>query len=356
MRCRFGFLLALAVAAPVFAGAPPQVDLSMLDKGMPGPRTQVLVLGSVHLSQMPKSFKPESLQPLLDKLAAFRPDVITIEALSGEQCDLMARHSTVYDPKDVETYCKSTDAAKAATGLDVPAAIAEMRTTLKSWPVDPAPVQRRRLAAVFLAAGENASALVQWLQLHASERHAGEGLDASLAAQLDKLATRNNEDVLIAARLAVRLGLQRVCPADDHTGDNVDVGDQQAYGKAVQQAWDAHPDQLKKILGEEGQLEKGGDMLALYRFINRPEIRRGQMDSDFGAALREPSPKQYGRLYVAGWEIRNLRMVSNVHAAFAEHPGARVLSIVGASHKPWFDKFLSQMQGVDIVDAEQALK
>jgi hypothetical protein len=79
-------------------------------------------------------------------------------------------------------------------------------------------------------------------------------------------------------------------------------------------------------------------------------------DGDFGAALREPSPQHYGRLYVAGWETRNLRMVANVRAAFGEHPGAHVLAIVGASHKPWFDKFLGQMQGVDIVDAERVLR
>jgi len=33
-----------------------------------------------------------------------------------------------------------------------------------------------------------------------------------------------------------------------------------------------------------------------------------------------------------------------------------VLSVVGASHKPWFDGWLAQMSGVDIVDAEDVLK
>ena len=75
-----------------------------------------------------------------------------------------------------------------------------------------------------------------------------------------------------------------------------------------------------------------------------------------GAAMAETSPSHYGRQYVGGWETRNLRMAANVHATFREHRGARVLSVVGASHKPWFDSLLGQMQGVDIVDAEQVLK
>ena len=99
-----------------------------------------------------------------------------------------------------------------------------------------------------------------------------------------------------------------------------------------------------------------GDMLALYRFINRPEVLRRQIAADMGAAMRDESPGPLARIYVAGWETRNLRMVANVRAAFRERPGARVLCIVGATHKPWFDSLLGQMQGVAIVDAEKVLQ
>ena len=37
-------------------------------------------------------------------------------------------------------------------------------------------------------------------------------------------------------------------------------------------------------------------------------------------------------------------------------PGRRVLNIVGASHKPWFDALLGMTQGVEMVDAEQVLR
>jgi hypothetical protein len=38
-----------------------------------GSPSQVLVLGSPHLSGMPVSFRAELLEPLLDRLAAFKP-------------------------------------------------------------------------------------------------------------------------------------------------------------------------------------------------------------------------------------------------------------------------------------------
>ena len=330
--------------------------LPVLDKGMPAPRSQVLVLGSPHLSQNKKPISREWLQPLLDRLAAFKPDVITIESMSGEQCDFVARHPVVYAPDSVGPYCASTEEAKAATGLDVPAATAEFHKTLNSWPDQPTPAQRRHLAAVLLAAGEHPSALVQWLQLPVAEQHAGDGLDDKLLALLRKRAASNNESYSIGAYLAARLGLQRVYSADDHTGDNIRIDDDKAYGDAVQAAWNAAAEKARPMRARQDALLEGDDVLALYRYVNQPDNLRLAIESDFGAALRDPSPQHYGRLYVAGWEARNLRMVSNIRVAFGEKPGAHVLAIVGSSHKPWFDGLLGQMQGVDVFDAEKVLK
>jgi hypothetical protein len=354
-----GCALAMACTGMACTGmAQAQVDLSALDREMAGPRAQVLVLGSVHLSELQEGVEPGSLEPLLARLVAFKPDVITIEAIPGESCELMARQPAVYDPDSVSRYCSKPDAARAATGLDVSAAIAEVGKALASWPAKPAPDRRRHLAALFMATGDNASALTQWLQLPQAERRTGDGLDAALVAQLDKAMTLDNESFQIAARVAARLGLPRVFPVDDHTGDNAAIPDAEvgAYADAIRQAWSASAAQLQPLREREDALAKRGDMLALYRYINRPDVRRVQADGDVGAAMRAASPKRYAQVYVAGWETRNLRMVANIRAAFRERPGARVLSIVGASHKPWFDSLLGQMQGVEIVDAEKVLQ
>ncbi|MBX9403704.1 hypothetical protein K4L06_20550 [Lysobacter sp. BMK333-48F3] len=333
-----------------------QVDLSALDKNMHGRPAQVLVLGTVHLSDMPKTFDAKTLAPLLDRVAAFEPEIITIESISGESCDLVARHPAVYSADDFKPYCRDTSDARAATGLDVPAAIAEANRTLKQWPAQPSAAQRRRLAAVFLAAGDSTSALVQWLYLPVAERRDGDGLDAKLVARLEKARAGRSENELIAAPLAVRAGLQRVHPTDDHTGDAVDVSDPQAYGQAIMAAWASAKEASKTVRERDDALRQGQDMLALYRYINRPDVLGVVADGDFGAAMREASPQRLAQVYVAGWETRNLRMVGNIRASFRERPGARVLSIVGSQHKPWFDSLLGQMQGVQIVDLQQVLK
>ncbi len=326
------------------------VDLAALDKDMVGPRMEILVLGSVHLSEY-KDFDRTSLDPVLDRLAAFKPAFITIEALSGEQCDLAMRHPSVYG-KD---FCASTEKAKTATGLDVPSAIAEINTQLKVWPAAPTPAQRRRLAAVFLAAGERASAYVQWLQLPQAEQRAGDGLDGTLVEMLEQFGTRNNEDYQIAARLAARLGHQRVYPVDDYTGGRHQIPDREAFGKAVQDAWSQDRSQLQPVIDEQKRLVTAKDMLSLYRLTNAPRTQAVMAESNVRPALVAVSVQHYPQMWVQGWEIRNLRMVANVLDVVRLHPGARVLSVVGASHKPWFDGWLAQMSGVDIVDAEDVL-
>lgn len=341
-----GLLAALPLAAQA------QVDLTALDREMAGPRAQVLVLGTIHLSGMPAGFDPASLDGVLDRLAAFRPEIITIEDEPGEECDLAARHPAKYGPD----YCPSTAAAQAATGLDVPAALQEAAGTLKAWPAQPTPAQRRRLAAVFLAAHDSASAYVQWLQLPAAERRAGDGLDAALVEQLVRIGTRNNESYQLAARLAARLGLARVHPVDNHTGDLAEVPDIKAFVREIEAAWAQAAPDWKAFEKRGAALEKSRDLLPLYRHLNTPESARLHAETNVVPAMRAKSAQGYPQIWVAGWEIRNLRMVANIRETFRERPGARVLTIVGASHKPWFDAWLGQLQGVDIVDAQAVLK
>jgi len=346
-------LIAIALCLSALPASAQSVDFAAFEQDIDGPRTQVLVLGSPHLSGMPDSFKPERLEPVLQRLARFEPEIITIEALSGETCDQLQRYVATYQDA-AKDYCWDTDAGKAATGLDVPAAVAEVDKTLAAWPERPTPAQRRRLIALFAAANDRASMLVQWLQLPVAERRVGDTLDAALLTQMEKIAQSKNENILIAATLAARLGLQRVYAVDDHTADGITAKAGPRLGETMQSIWAQSAD--APVLSKAKALETAGDMLAVYRFYNTVETQRDFIAFDFGAALKHRSPQHDGRQYVAWWETRNLRMVANIRAAIGNQPGARVLSLVGASHKPYFDAYLGLMHDIDVVDAETWLR
>ncbi|MFP5392770.1 MAG: DUF5694 domain-containing protein [Gammaproteobacteria bacterium] len=319
-------------------------------------RNEVLVLGTAHLSQLPATFQPASLGILNQHLLRWKPQVIAIEKLSGPQCAYLRQYPQRYR-ETVEEYCWDPAPARAATGLDVAGASAEAERLLASWPAEPTPAQRRRLAAVFLAAGESVSALVQWLRLQDTERRAGDGLDATLVEALDQLRSRRSETTLIAAPLAAALGLERVVGMDDHTADSPEA-DPDAYGKAVAKAWDNPATAQRRQMDERlyARLGDADGVMALYRAINDPAQARLIYDSDFGAALGEGSPQQFGRRYVAYWETRNLRMAANIREAMGQRPGSRTLVIVGASHKWYLEAYLNQMHDVRIVPSGAVLR
>jgi len=329
-------------------------------KGPPaGVPNRVLVLGTTHLSGL-KAVSPAMLAPLIDRLAAWRPTGIATEDLSGLQCDSLRRYPARY-ADTVREYCPDPTPATRATGLDVPAANAEAEHLLAAWPADPSPAQRRHLAAVFLAAGERGSALVQWLRLAPAERRAGDGLSEDLVAALDLLRTRHNETDLLSAVLAARLGLERLWSVDDHSADTPDPADlveRKAAGDAITHAWDnpaTHARQAEDARLAENVSRPGG-LLALYRAYNAPGAPALAYRSDFGAALVEPSRQQFGRGYVGYWETRNLRMVANIRDVLGRNPGMRLLAIVGASHKGYYEAYLNQMHDVTLVDTNSVLR
>jgi len=320
---------------------------------------EVLVLGTAHLSGI-KALTPSMLDPLLDRLVAWAPTAIATEEMSGLQCDSLRRLPARY-AETVETYCADPTAAGRATGLDVAAANTEAERLLAHWPAQPAAVERRHLAAVFLAAGEQGSALVQWLRLAPAERRADDGLTQELAATLDRIAARRNETTLVAAVLAARLGLERLWSVDDHsadTPDSADPAEAKARENAITRAWDneATRNRLAANTTLENSLSEPDGILALYRTLNAADQPALVYRSDFGAALDEPSPQGFGRGYVGYWETRNLRMVANIRDVLARQPGVRMLAIVGASHKGYYEAYLNQMHDVQLVDSAVVLQ
>lgn len=357
--------LALALAAPAFAAKP--FDPQAYQGRHIGAPTEVLVLGTPHLSGTPEGFDPAVLEPLLARLAAFRPDVIAIEALPGRSVAQLWEYREVY-PGMATGYGGRIMAlsalARPGVGLDMAGAEAEATRTLKAWPDAPTPAQRRRLAALFAAAGDPVSAVVQWRRLDPAERKADESVPQLLAEQLDTYSKpeRRNENELIAANLAVRLGLERVHPMDDQS-DAIGPeysGDLEAdFNAFAQSGWlDTlmQDPKFAPLRDADKRLTSPEAALATYRYMNSAEAGRIDADGQWLSMLDRESPNGVGRVRVALWEVRNLRMAANIREAAALVPGGRVLVVVGAAHKPWLDAYLGEMSDVRVVDAAGVLR
>lgn len=350
----------IAVAAPALAQPP--FDPREYRRHMAGEPTQVLVLGSAHLSGTPEGWDPVVLEPLLARLAAFRPDLITLETLSGRAISAMWQYRAA-DPGSAQPYggrvMMLAAAGSAGTGMDMAEAEGEAGRMLRTWPTAPTAAQRRRLAALFATAGDPYSALVQWWRLDAAERKVGDGINGTLMAQLGEYERRKNENHLIGSRLAARLGLERVFATD---ASNDDVMTPEQSDIFVRELFNPIVAQLKAdprfgpVMEAARQMGTPEETLAMYRLINRPEIGQRQAELEWRSMLDRPTTQNVGRMRLAAWEVRNLHMVANIRHAMAANPGGRVLVIVGAAHKQWFEAYLGMLPDVRLVDAQAVLR
>lgn len=360
-RLAAAMLLGLAIFV-----TPSEVSSQMFDPRhyqtkINGEPTQIMVLGTAHLSGTPDDWNLQVLEPLLERLAAFKPDIITIENQPGPTLTKIWKYREIL-PKAAATYggraLRMATEAGVSLDMDMPQAEAAVRRRLLDWPPDPTPADRRRLTALFAAAGDPHSALVQWWRLPEAERIAGEGVSRRLAIQLDELGQSRNESVVIAARLAIRLGLERLYPTDSQEDDVFTPHESDLFSKSVfpplVERFNADP--VLKGRGDVSRMTDGEKTLAEYRKLNSPAINRRSSEVEWLGVIDRPIKEDVGRKRMAGWEARNMRMAANIREASSRAPGGRVLVIVGAAHKIWLEAYLSMMADVEIVSTNKTLK
>ncbi|PWE18893.1 hypothetical protein DDZ18_04700 [Marinicauda salina] len=343
-------------AAFALQAAEPAVDFSGVQEPLGGEPTDVLVLGTSHLNQLPEdAFEPGHLALVLDRLEAFSPNVIAIEAVGGRTCDRIDRyphlHGDVYD-----RYCWDPEPALEALGMTRPEADAAAFEMLAAWPETPEASDRRRLAALLYGAGEAWSAALQWRRLDPAERVAGDGVSDALAEELDELLTSRNENNLLGVELGARLGLETLAAVDDHSADAVYARAPESLEPVIRSVWNNPPAEAVEVRERaETYLGSAESVLAGYRYLNSPAYQEAVIASDFGNAAAAPDADAVARQYVAWWQTRGLRMAANVIEAAANDPGADVLVITGSSHKPYFDAYLDQMHDIALVDVDAVL-
>lgn len=323
-----------------------------------GHKVQIAVLGTTHLREAPEALtRQDRFAPLVERLAAFKPDLVAVESIAGAQCDYLRAYEFAYEDT-AKTYCTDPTAARALLKLDGVAAEREIEKTLEAGR-SVTPAQRRRLIALFLAAGEPASACVQWLRLAPVERLPDANLSAELITQVEKRLSRRSEDTFIAIPLAVKLGLERIYPVDDHTGDRATGPiDEAAWGVNMKRVWSNPHAQTRHQLDKQAldSAVASGDVLAWYVWSNSPQAAQLTVAGDFGAAAADTSEQRTGRAYLAYWETRNLRMAANIREVVGRTKANRALTIVGASHKPYYERYLGMTSDVDLVVIDKLLK
>ena len=214
------------------------------------------------------------------------------------------------------------------------------------------------MVQALLAAYRLPSAALQWSYLPDTVRAAQAPVPAKAATAMDDYLQQANETSSIGLRLAHDLGHARVYPIDDHTSKDGLAAIWQRVQNVFSDSLLASIRNAPHEQTADSLLQRGiarGTLLPYYRYVNSEAYNQANVASQWGAFLRPPVPASLGRRRVALWETRNLNIAAHIRRATAQHTDARVLVIVGSSHKPFLEDYLRPMTGIEVVPFSEVL-
>jgi hypothetical protein len=316
--------------------------------------TKIMVFGITHLDSQPKVFDPAWLAPVMCRLKAFGPDTIFTEAMSGEQLAMLDAYKAVHGDAGKWAGPTLTIAkdAQMSLGLSAPEALAE--ANVLSGRKDLRFAERRRLAALFLAAAEPFSAATQWLQLPPGERVAKDGPTDKMATMISRFGKGRGELTSMAVPLAVSLGLARVYGAGDHASD-IALPDNEAFDAAVKATpgqialFNKDTPRLRPIGSKALVIDESGKVMPVFQTLNSARYAALDADAQWMSLLRSRQMGAVGRQRVAAWEAQNLHMVTVIRETTAATPGGKAVLFVGAAHKPFIEAYMRSLSDVEIV-------
>ncbi len=326
--------------------------------------TEVFVLGTPHLSEVADRFEPSMVAPLITALDDFSPDAIAVEKVSGRQAAAMERWNGRWGrvaQRFAGEFLSQGKRVQKNTGWSWSEAnqrADSLLTVARSDADTLDSTARLALVQSLTAAYRLPSATLQWSYLSKPVRTTQTTLSDNVASALTDRLDAANEVYSIAMRLAHERGHQRLYPIDHQAEKDraftVYPRLMKAIGDSMSTLFDTHPVPRRSDSLMDTGLEHGS-LLPLYRFDNSERRARADVDLQWRTMLDVDLPDKVGRQWLALWETRNLHMAGHIQRVVSQHSGGTVLVIVGGSHKPFFDAYLQQMMGVQVVDADDVL-
>ena len=362
-----GFAFAVGQERPA---AGPSDAISRLKAIQPeSSRTRVLVMATFHLRQISDALKPDMLDGLIERLERFRPDSICIETLPGprvQELELRKDAGPLYTDLlegFAARHLKMGKQALDVLGTTPQLAMRKVRELLASaralGPGKMTPPQRAGLALWMLAAYDPDSAALQWSYLTEEERKDQKEIPAALAGEIDNALTKANEVPAIAARLARRLGLEKLDPVDDfedlESYAEIDARLEEDMKNSPMLATVSKSPVYTESAARLQECVRKGDLLPQFILLNSAAFAAADIDAQWGVFLRTHFTSGSDRSRLGLWENRNLKIAARIRAVAALHPGGRVLVIYGAAHRPFLEVYLSSMADIRIVGLDELM-
>jgi hypothetical protein len=316
-------------------------------------QTEVMILGTTHLRAIKAPFDENALAPIVSRLTKFQPSAIAIESLRS--ADILAMIHGVDEYNSVLTQFVGDDFLELAKSiqeelaLTAGQAISKLNTLLSTN--DISDEERLNIIQVAIAAYDKSTALLHWSYLENDIKTTA--LPVNLQQYFKTKASNNNETNLISIPLAKKLQLNRLFSIDDHLDKDLypkiisEIRPSMKKSKYVSELRSS--DYVKKPQMLMSQAQKTNNWLPLFNWVNSTEYTEQVINTEWRLFIDKDMEIKPGLSRVALWEVRNLNMVSNIMRVVSNNIGGKVIVIVGANHKVFFEDYLSRMVGVKII-------
>lgn len=318
-------------------------------------KTEVLILGTTHLSQI-KGFEKKSLQPVLSRLEDFEFDAICIEGMPTELLnDIVSREDDTY--KDlIKYYGEARLSYQNEYKEKLQISFVDAHKKIDSL-VNLESIQyqnRIKLIDYYLATGDIASAVLQYKYVKDDTESIEQHFDKKIIETLQTSANYNNETYSLAVELAKRENLQKLEYIDNLQDEPLLYAD---FSEFITE-YVKNKDQFeyisslpifKKIDSIQSSSIDNNDLLPLYKFLNSEEYQKADYEAQWKLWLNTNFESKTDLSRYALWEMRNMQIAANIMKVSAYYPGQKILVIIGSSHKSFLEKYLNQCPTIDLL-------
>jgi hypothetical protein len=192
--------------------------------------------------------------------------------------------------------------------------------------------------------------------LHYKQLEDKSQLSKTVIDRLDKLSSANNEINTLALEVAITSEINQIHYIDNLQDETILINEFPKFMSEYQNNTNSVNELLnqtnfyQEIASMEKEAILNKDLYPLYKFFNSIEYMTKDFEGQWALWFKTNFKSKSDRSRYSLWEMRNLSITANILRVIASNPEKKILVVIGASHKAFIEKYLRQIQDIEILE------
>jgi hypothetical protein len=318
-------------------------------------KTKILLLGVPPLSVIGNDFSPSILNKIILKLKNFNPDIICLDVISPDEIASKIYFNEIsYYDFEVKNDINLFLATKKKLKLSVTDASLKFDSLLLSANSDQKiSIQKReKIIQLALANFDLYSAALHYIYLSDSDKRKIK-LDKKVIERLNSIVKSNNEKSIIGLRLAAELKLNRIYAINDESDkpDLINISEKLFEEMRLSEVYSSLKAEILNQTADD-KLKEGlikNDLLDFFTYLNSDSYAINSTNNNWSIYYKMFLDSRLDRTRVGLWEMKNLRIASNIREVSSFNPSKKILVIIDVSKKAFVEEYIKNMTDIKLV-------